>query len=185
MQHKARDKALSRGFKPIARPDATILILGSLPSQRSIQSGEYFGNPHNVFWKIMGKLVAAGPELPYAARVERMIDARLAVWDVLRSARRPGSLDANIDRETARPNHFVRFLEEHPEVQLVCFNGKKAAALFKRLVIGQLSNWDNGLEFVTLPSTSPAHAAMAFEEKLRQWSVVRLNKGWTNRGLAK
>jgi TDG/mug DNA glycosylase family protein len=167
-----RDNEESCGFEPIARSDATTLILGSLPSQLSLHSGEYFGNPNNVFWKIMGELVDAGPENSYDVRAQRMIAARLAVWDVLRSAVRPGSLDANIDRETAKANDFCKFLREHSQIELVCFNGQKAAALFERLVIRKDKSWNDRLSLVTLPSTSPAHASMSFEEKLSQWSVV-------------
>ena len=170
-----RDSAESCGFEPIASIDATTLILGSLPSQLSLQSGEYFGNPNNVFWKIMGELIDAGPENSYDVRVQRMIAARLAVWDVLRSAVRPGSLDANIDGETAKANDFSRFLREHSQIELVCFNGQKAAALFERLVIRKGNSWNDRLSLVTLPSTSPAHAAMNFAEKLRQWSIVGIS----------
>lgn len=167
-----RDNAESYGFEPIARSDATTLILGSLPSQLSLRSGEYFGNPRNVFWKIMGELIGAGPDKPYDVRVQHMIAARLAVWDVLQSGVRPGSLDANIDRETAKANDFGEFLREHTQIQLVCFNGQKAAALFERLVVAKSEDLTEGLSLVILPSTSPAHASMSFEEKLRQWSVV-------------
>jgi TDG/mug DNA glycosylase family protein len=167
-----RDNAESCGFEPIARSDATTLILGSLPSQLSLQSGEYFGNPNNVFWKIMGELIDAGPENSYDVRVQRMIAARFAVWDVLRSAVRPGSLDANIDGATAKANDFNKFLQEHTQIERVCFNGQKAAALFERLVIRKGASWNERLSLVTLPSTSPAHASMSFEEKLSEWSVV-------------
>ena len=173
-----RDNAESYGFEPIARSDATTLILGSLPSQLSLRSGEYFGNPRNVFWKIMGELVDAGPEYSYDVRAQRIITARLAVWDVLRSAVRPGSLDANIDGETAKANDFKAFLREHSQIELVVFNGQKAAALFDRLVIRQGDSWNDRLSLVTLPSTSPAHASMGFEEKLRQWSVVTKSIGF-------
>ena len=167
-----RDSAESRGFEPIARIDATTLILGSLPSQLSLRSGEYFGNPNNVFWKIMGELIDAGPEKSYDVRVQRMIAARLAVLDGLQSAVRLGSLDANIDTESARANDFKAFFQEHSQIELVCFNGQKAAALFERLVIRKGNSWNDRLSLVTLPSTSPAHASMGFAEKLSQWSVV-------------
>lgn len=120
----------------------------------------------------MGELIDAGPDLPYPARVERMLAARLAVWDVLASAVRPGSLDAAIERETASPNDFPFFLREHPGIRRVCFNGQQAAAMFERLVKPGIAEQIEGLSFVTLPSTSPAHAAMSFEEKLRNWSIV-------------
>jgi len=163
---------LSRGFPPLAHHDASTLILGSLPSRRSLQSGEYFAHPRNVFWRIMGELIDAGPDRPYAQRVERMIAARFAVWDVLESAVRPGSLDAAIEPRTASPNDFPLFLREHPRIRRICFNGQKAAAMFEQLVVADLEDQAGALTFVTLPSTSPAHAAMKFEEKLRKWSVV-------------
>lgn len=163
---------LAHGFAPLARADARTLILGSLPSQRSLQSGEYFAHPRNAFWRIMGELIDAGPDHPYPVRVERMLTAGLAVWDVLASAVRPGSLDAAIDRETASPNDFALFLREHPGIRRVCFNGQKAAAMFERLVLVGIAERADGLSFITLPSTSPAHAAMSFEEKLRNWSIV-------------
>ena len=165
-------KRLSHGFKPIARVDATTLILGSLPSQRSIQSGEYFAHPRNVFWRIMGDLIDAGPEFPYVERVRRMMDAGFAVWDVLECAVRHGSLDAAIDRDTANPNDFGLFLHEHAHIRCICFNGQKAAAMFERLVLAELKERAAALDFVTLPSTSPAHAAMTFDEKLRKWSII-------------
>ena len=121
----------------------------------------------------MGELLNAGPEISYKERVERLLSAKLAVWDVLQCAVRPGSLDANIDTETARANDFKGFFQEHSQIELVCFNGQKAAALFERLVVRNGNSWIDRLSLVTLPSTSPAHASMSFAEKLSQWSVVR------------
>ncbi len=163
---------LSHGFAPLERSDARTLIRGSLPSQRSLQTGEYFAHSRNAFWRIMGELIDAGPDRPYPVRVERLLAAGLAVWDVLASAVRPGSLDAAIDRETASPNDFALFLREHPDIRRVCFNGQKAAEMFERLAMTGIVDQADGLSFVTLPSTSPAHAAMSFEEKLRIWSIV-------------
>ncbi len=162
----------SSGFEPIARADARTLILGSLPSQLSLKTGEYFANPRNVFWRIMGDLVGAGPELSYAARKEWMLADGFAVWDVLESAVRPGSLDASIESETAKPNDFVQFLREHPGIWRVCFNGQKAAEIFERRVVAGIEEQASSMDFVTLPSTSPAHAAMKYEEKLKRWSII-------------
>jgi len=174
---------LTRGLKPIVRFDAETLILGSLPSERSIQSGEYFAHPRNVFWRIMGKLVDAGPERGYSDRVEQVLLKRLAIWDVLAAAVRPGSLDAAIQRETAQPNNFPDFLRDHPAIQRVCFNGQKAAGMFDRLVLPDIGTRADNIRFVTLPSTSPAHAAMSFEQKLSEWSVVtKRNKAEIVRG---
>jgi len=163
---------LSRGLEPIARFDAETLILGSLPSERSIQSGEYFAHPRNAFWRIMGKLVNAGPELGYPDRVKQVLLKRLAIWDVLAAAVRPGSLDAAIQQKTAQANDFTVFLREHSAIRRVCFNGQKAAGMFDRLIMPGIGNRAGEIHFVTLPSTSPAYAAMSFEQKLSKWSII-------------
>jgi len=171
---------ISSGFEPIASTDATVLILGSLPSQQSLRKREYYGNPQNAFWRVMGELFDAGPDIPYLMRTEKLRCHGIAVWDVLQSSVRPGSMDAAIDLTTAIPNDFQAFFAEHPMLELLCFNGKKAAELYRRLVAPQgISTIDN-IEFRTMPSTSPAYASMNLDEKVRHWSAVR-RPGGSNR----
>jgi hypoxanthine-DNA glycosylase len=162
-----------QGFAPIVGSGAKLLILGSLPSQMSLKSQQYYGNPQNKFWSIMGALFAAGPELPYSMRVDRLIACNVAVWDVLQSSVRPGSLDAAIDVSTAVANDFASFFARQPGIRLVCFNGKKASQLFARLVEPELDDSYSALRFANLPSTSPAHAAMSIDEKLERWSILK------------
>ncbi len=171
---------ISTGFEPIASTDATVLILGSLPSQQSLRKREYYGNPRNAFWHVMGELFDAGPDIPYAKRTEQLRCNRIAVWDVLQSSVRPGSMDAAIDLPTATPNDFQTFFEEHPMLELLCFNGKMAAELYRRLVVPQRISTIDKIEFRTMPSTSPAYASMNLDEKVRHWSAVR-RPGSSNR----
>lgn len=161
------------GFPPLAAPDAVVLVLGTLPSRASLEMKQYYAHPRNAFWRIMGEFFDAGPELPYRERVDRLLSHRVAVWDVLQSSLRPGSLDAAIDLATARANDFADFFASHAEVRLVCFNGLKAADLFARLVSAGPAATRPGLRFLTCPSTSPAHAALSFEDKLERWLPVR------------
>jgi hypoxanthine-DNA glycosylase len=163
----------SYGFAPLAAPGATVLVLGSLPGRQSLLLNEYYGNPRNVFWRIMGALFDAGQELPYAQRVPRLLGHKIAVWDVLRYSVRPGSMDADIDDNTAQANDFAGFFSEYCEIRRVYFNGKKAAQVFARLVLESLPDENSRLEFSTLPSTSPAHAAMSFTRKLERWSIIK------------
>lgn len=160
------------GFEPIAAPDARVLILGSLPSKLSVQKQEYYGNPRNAFWRVMGELVGAEPDLPYAARTNILRQRGVAVWDVLRSAPRNGSLDAAIDLKGAKANNFRTFYKEHPDLRLVCFNGRKAAELYERLVVRRGIGTIEDIDMKTMPSTSPAHASMTIAEKVRHWSVI-------------
>ncbi|HEX5419366.1 MAG TPA: DNA-deoxyinosine glycosylase, partial [Gammaproteobacteria bacterium] len=48
--------AFARGFPPVAAPDAQVLVLGSLPGKRSIEMQQYYAQPQNAFWRIMGAL---------------------------------------------------------------------------------------------------------------------------------
>ena len=163
---------LVTGLGPIAAVDARVLILGSLPSELSLQKQEYYGNPQNSFWRIMGELMEAGPELRYPRRVDILKERGVAIWDVLRSATRPGSMDTAIEMKTATANDFQAFYAGHPGLELLCFNGKKAAELYERLVVPQGIGTIGNIEMITMPSTSPAYASMAFTEKVRHWSVI-------------
>ena len=157
--------APSVGFPPVARADARVLILGSLPGQRSLEEQQYYAHPQNAFWGIMAELIDAHGN--YAARCRCLVDSRIALWDVLASSVRPGSMDADIDRGSAVPNDFAGFLADHPDVERVGFNGRKAAELFSRMVAPTLAE-TSPATFV-LPLTSPAYASMRPAQKLERW----------------
>ncbi len=161
----------TNGFPAIAGADARVLILGTLPGQASLQKGEYYGQPRNAFWRIMGELFGVLPAMPYEERQRRIVASRVALWDVCAAAHRPGSLDSAIDAASVRANDLAGFLDTHRAVSLVCFNGSKVEALYRRLVLPGAGL--RAVRYETLPSTSPAHAAMPYDEKLRRWSVVR------------
>ena len=156
---------VAEGFPPVARADARILVLGSLPSARSIAAGEYYAHPRNAFWPIMRELVGASGS--YAKRCAVLVESGIALWDVLRCSERPGSMDANIRLDTAEANDFNAFLSQHAAVQRICFNGRKAEQMFGRFA--GLDVAFGSIELRTLPSTSPAYAALPFAEKLARW----------------
>ena len=141
----------SSGFPPIAGPGARVLVLGTLPSQASLAAGQYYAHAQNAFWKIMAEIANAKGD--YEDRRAALIAAGIAVWDVLASSVRPGSMDADIDMSSAVANDFETFFSEYPSTELVCFNGQKAEQLFLRLVQPTLSHSD--LRTARLPSTQP------------------------------
>ena len=155
----------SAGFAPILGADARVLILGSLPSQRSLAANEYYAHPQNAFWPIMSSLLSLNGE--YATRCAQLREHRVAVWDVLRESVRPGSMDADIRVETARANDFAALLDTCADLQLIAFNGKSAEKLFRRLVLPELAI--GSIALASLPSTSPAYAAMSFAAKRELW----------------
>ncbi len=157
----------SSGFAPLASDNTRVLILGSLPSQRSITDNQYYAHPQNAFWRIMAEL--AGASGSYGDRCVALQKEGIALWDVLASSVRPGSLDADIQMSTAEVNDFERFLVEHGAIGRICFNGQKAAKMFSERVPQDVV--DSRIQLITLPSTSPAHAAMRFDEKLELWRI--------------
>jgi hypoxanthine-DNA glycosylase len=145
-----------------------VLILGSLPGVASLEAQQYYAHPRNLFWDLMGELFGAGRELAYAQRCERLTAAGVAVWDVLHAARRPGSLDADIDLRSLIANDFTALFASQPQLRTVAFNGQTAATLFRRNVLPALAPLPT-LRLLTLPSTSPAHAGRTRAQKLTLW----------------
>lgn len=162
------------GFAPIARADAKVLVLGTLPSRASLAAGEYYGHPRNAFWLIMRELIGAAGS--YESRCRALVENGIAVWDVLQSSVRRGSLDADIRVQTADANDFAEFLRDHRHLQLICFNGRKAHRLFTKFV-GQRPALA-GFRVEVLPSTSPAYASMPFDAKLARWRTVLESVNW-------
>jgi hypoxanthine-DNA glycosylase len=162
--------ALIRSFPPVADNTARVLVLGSMPGVESMRAGQYYAHPRNAFWRIMGDLVGASPALPYAARLRRLRQAGIALWDVLAACAREGSLDAAIEPQSIIANDLVSFLAQHRRITHVYFNGAAAEKCFRRHVLPALEA--GGLQLLRLPSTSPAHAARAYAEKLSAWKVI-------------
>lgn len=152
-------------FAPVADADARLLILGSLPGERSLRKGQYYGNPQNQFWGLVG--VALGRDLPepYEARLAALQSAGVALWDVVASAVRPGSLDARI--RDHQPNPLADFVATLPRLRAVAFNGKTAAAIGGRALGGVAR-----LQLMPLPSSSPAYT-LPFARKAEAWAELR------------
>lgn len=160
-----------RSFPPIARPDARLLILGSMPGKVSLREHRYYAHPQNAFWQIAADIFGFDATWPYAERVTMLQEQRIAVWDVLQSCTRESSLDSDIDPATIVPNDFAPFFAQHADIRRVCFNGAKAATLFARHVTPTLPEALK-LELLQLPSTSPANAGVSRAEKLRAWHAI-------------
>lgn len=157
-------------FPPIAAPHARLLVLGSMPGAASLAAGQYYAHPRNAFWPIMGALYGFDPRAAYAERVACLQAAGVAVWDVLASCVRPGSLDSAIDATSAQPNDFRAFFAAHQGIRRVYFNGAAAEAAYRRHVLPQ-GAWAD-LPALRLPSTSPAHAALDLARKAEAWRVL-------------
>ena len=156
-----------RGFDPIWREDARILILGSMPSVRSLADRGYYAHPRNAFWPVMEALFGIDAAATYPERTAALVEARVALWDVVGSARRRGSLDTAI--QDVEANDIPKLLGRMPSCGLVATNGGKASELFRKHARPRIAQIERAIAHVRLPSTSPAHAAMSLAEKIRVW----------------
>lgn len=159
-------------FPPVIPTEARLLILGSMPGTVSLRMQQYYAHRQNAFWRIMGELVGAGPELAYEQRLERMRSCGIALWDVLQSCQRAGSLDSAIESDSMQPNDLLQLYASQPLLTQVFFNGAKAEASYRRFVLPRLDARQAALCYTRLPSTSPAHAAMPYSEKLLAWRKI-------------
>lgn len=158
------------GFPPVAAPDARVLVLGSMPGRASLAAGQYYAHRQNAFWRIMGDLLGAGPDLPYCERLDCLMRHGVALWDVMAACERPGSLDADIVPASVQANDFAAFFATHVAIDRVFFNGAAAETAFRRHVLPALPKADFLVQ--RLPSTSPAHAALAYADKRQAWSAI-------------
>jgi hypoxanthine-DNA glycosylase len=157
------------GFPPIAHPSARVLILGSMPGVLSLNANEYYAHPRNAFWRILSRIYGFDAEAAYEHRVESLKASGVAVWDVLHTCVRAGSLDSAIEKGSRIPNDFVTFFQRYRLIDDIIFNGAEAEKSFSTYVLPHLNVRDMGL--TRLPSTSPANT-LAFEKKLSAWQAV-------------
>jgi TDG/mug DNA glycosylase family protein len=160
--------ALVHSFEPIVGRDPRIVILGSMPGVISLQAAQYYANPRNAFWTIIAELFGIDIDCDYDSRVQHISQLPLILWDTLKACHRQGSLDSKILRQQIEANDIVGLLERHSGLRAIAFNGAASEKYFNQLEKHRLPA-NHALELIKLPSTSPANAAMNFEQKLSAW----------------
>lgn len=157
--------SLKSSFAPVADDRTRILILGSLPGDRSLQASQYYAHPQNRFWKLMFLLLGETPFDHYDERLTLLLKCGIGLWDVTQKAHRVGSMDSDI--HSVVPNPIPEFLERHPGIDTIAFNGAKAAAIYHKHFEKK-----TGIDLLELPSTSPANARYNIDRLLDAWSVI-------------
>ncbi len=153
-------------FDPIIDKDSRILILGSFPGVKSLEEQQYYAHPRNQFWKILFTLLNEDFSENYQDRIHLVQKHKIALWDVINTCDRKGSLDSAIENEER--NDLLKLLEQNPQIKSIYCNGKKAYESLLKLV-----GFNFNIPINALPSTSPAHAALSFQGKLEQWSSIK------------
>ena len=147
---------------PVIGVTPRVLILGSFPSEKSLDTGQYYANVRNQFWRLTGAILGFDADLPYPQRTAAITEHGVALWDVVHSCRRAGSLDSKIDRKSLVFNDFDVFLGSHPTIDRVYVNGLTAFELFTR---------QSAVAATRLPSSSGA-LTMSFDDKLAAWRTI-------------
>ena len=173
VEANAAPPTLVESFPPQVGNGCRVLVLGTVPSLRSLELRQSYAHAQNLFWRFMGELYDAGPELPYAERIARLHAAGVGIWDVLKHCERPGSLDSSILVDSEVANDIPGLLDTHPTIRAIALNGGKAQQVFARR-IRPLIRPERlvDLEILELPSTSPANASIPRDVKLARWRTM-------------
>lgn len=155
-------------FDPISSTDTTVLILGTIPGDKSLELGEYYGHSRNRFWKIISTITNNDLPLTYEDKKALLLKTKIGIWDVAHKANRKGSLDSEIEDE--EPNDIDSFITKHKDLKIIGFNGTKSEVLYDKYF-----DRKDGIKYISLPSTSPANTGIDFDNICRQWRQV-LNK---------
>lgn len=156
-------KIRSNSFAPIIYSDTKILILGSLPSKKSLELNQYYGHARNRIWNILSHLTGGDIPVTYEQKKELLCNNETGLWDVAHSAHREGSLDSNIKNEA--PNDIESLIDKYISIKVIGFNGKKSEQMFYKYFTEK-----EEINYVPLPSTSPANMAISFEDICTRWS---------------
>lgn len=155
-----------KSFKPVVDEQTQIMIIGSMPGEASLKAGQYYAYKYNQFWPIITDLLSpSAAPATYPQKLQMLLNNNIGLWDSLAVCRRAGSLDGNIKEE--KPNDFKTLLKKHHKIKTLLFNGQAAYKYFVKY-FGEL----NGIEYILLPSTSPAAATKTFSQKLSIWGKV-------------
>ncbi len=156
---------LKKSFDPISDANTRILILGSMPGEKSLQIGEYYANPGNKFWKIIAKITDNQLPATYPEKKDLLFKTGIGIWDVAHTVNRQGSLDSAIKDE--EPNNLNTFIANHKNLKVIGFNGQKPEKLYDK-------HFDRkkGIKYFSLPSTSPANTHFDFERICQEWKKI-------------
>jgi len=156
---------MKKAFEPLVNPNSKILILGTMPGEKSLELQEYYGNKGNSFWKLIFTLFDKPLLQNYSEKTSLLIENNIALWDVLAFCERTGSLDSNIKNEVA--NDFESFYRKYPSIKHVFFSSKNASNYYDKYVGRR-----NDLKYNILPSPSGANASKSFLQKLSEWEAI-------------
>ena len=166
------NKNILEGFDPISNENCKILILGTMPGAESLRQQQYYAYRMNQFWRLIFEIFKLPLTENYEVKKKVILEERIALWDVLKNCERKDSSDSNIKVPVA--NDFNQLFENLPKLEYICFNGKEAEKLYRKLVLGKSHEdqvTEDRFQYIGFPSTSPANT-IKYEEKLQVWKKL-------------
>ena len=157
-------------FEPVADENSRILILGTMPSVKSLEAAFYYAHPRNAFWPMMAEIFGRPLPETIGEKKKLILQNGIALWDVAKSCVREGSLDSAM--RDVELNDFEAFFVRYPGIEKVLLNGGTAWNLYRRLP----KDIAGGRVCVKMPSTSPAYT-MKYEKKLAEWKAELIGGG--------
>jgi len=159
------DNSVKFSFDYISNSETIVLILGTIPGDKSLELGEYYGHPRNKFWRIISTITSNELPISYSEKKLLLLKTRIGIWDVAHNAIRKGSLDREIKDE--KPNDLDSFITEHKNLKVIGFNGTKSEALFDKYFERK-----KDIKYISLPSTSPANTGIDFDNICIAWRKI-------------
>jgi hypoxanthine-DNA glycosylase len=156
---------MKHALPPMVHNDTQILILGTMPGEKSIALQQYYANRGNHFWKILLAVLGEPFHTDYDVRMRLLAKHKIGLWNVLASCERKGSADYNIKNES--PNDFKPLFEKYPRIMHIFFESKGAARHYAKHAIQR-----KGVTYETLPSVSGLNAGVSFSDKLKAWQRI-------------
>ena len=155
-------------FKPSINNNSRVLILGSMPGVKSLEEQQYYAHPQNRFWKVMASICNEPKlhEFDYDSKLKTLLKNNIALWDTIKSCKRDGSLDSDIQNES--PNDIRKLLKKYPNIKAICLNGNKSYSAFKKYFPDLLDKYNCH----KMPSTSPANAKYGLDTLIEEYRLL-------------
>ena len=156
--------AVSHTIEPVFNPFSKILILGTMPSQKSREAGFYYAHPQNRFWRVLAAVLGrAVPETVFEKQA-LALENGIALWDVLKSCEIKGSQDVSIKKPVAND---IAAIVKQTRIAHVFTTGAAATKLYQKLCAATV-----GIEAYGLPSTSAANAKSDLCALIKAYNVI-------------
>ncbi len=161
------DSTIVEGFPPLMCHEPRVLLLGTIPGEKSISANEYYCDNRNRMWKMLAELATQKLPTNYSEKKVLLEQLHVVLWDYYQSVERTNSTDKGILKGT--PNDIVGFIRKNPTITKIAINGYKKYNMFGEKLQNQFGQ---SIKVFRLPETSGSNASWTLEKLCQDWSIV-------------